>query len=68
VADAEHSTHRPPAKVAGYITGVVLCFVFTWLLAVLGSVPLGSAVTIVVLVLFLGWTAIALVGSSDVET
>jgi hypothetical protein len=67
VADFEHTSDRPPAKAAGIVVGVVLSVLFTWLLAALGSVSFGSGVTIVVLVLFLGWTVFALLDVADVE-
>ncbi|MEO6821480.1 MAG: hypothetical protein ABI468_03020 [Candidatus Nanopelagicales bacterium] len=67
MADLDQASHRTPAKAAGIVVGIVLCVLFTWLLAVLGSVSVGSGVTIVVLVLFLGWTVFALLDAVDVE-
>lgn len=65
MADIEHTPDRAPAKVAGFVVGALLCLLFTWLLSVLASVSMGSTVTIVVLVLFLAWTAIALTDATS---
>lgn len=67
MADFGHTSDRPPAKAAGIVVGVALSVLFTWLLAALGGVSFGSGVTIVVLVLFLGWTVFALLDAADVE-
>lgn len=64
MADFEHTPDRPPAKAAGFVVGAVLCLVFTWLLAALAGLSLGNIAVIVVLVLFLGWTAFVLIDAT----